>query len=212
MGLVYQAKLDAFLIKWRKRNPDNETNVRNMFPMDRVHVGRRTYGELYVLAFNEENDLRIGSCVSIGPEVSFVLSADHALNHVSTFPFITKVISGKPEGLSKGDIIVEDDAWIGQGATILSGVRIGQGAVVAAGAVVNRDVPPYAVVGGVPAKVIRYRFSPEVIEELRTLDYSRLEDDMIRAHEKELTANLEEMDAAGVRELLSWFPRKEEKA
>ena len=54
-------------------------------------------------------------------------------------------------------ILVEDDVWIGHGATILAGVRIGQGAIVAAGAVVNKDVPPYAIVGGVPAKILKYR-------------------------------------------------------
>ncbi|WP_417171784.1 DapH/DapD/GlmU-related protein, partial [Alistipes putredinis] len=54
-------------------------------------------------------------------------------------------------------ILVEDDVWIGHGATILAGVRIGQGAIVAAGAVVNKDVPPYAIVGGVPAKILKFR-------------------------------------------------------
>ena len=63
------------------------------------------------------------------------------------------------------DIVVEDDVWIGHGAIILTPARIGRGAIVAAGSVVTKDVPPYAIVGGVPAKLLRMRFTPEQIEE-----------------------------------------------
>ena len=66
MGLIYQAKLDLFYLKWRKRNRHNDTAVRCMFPMDRVSVGNRSYGELYVLSYNDRNTLRIGNFVSVG--------------------------------------------------------------------------------------------------------------------------------------------------
>ena len=85
------------------------------------------------------------------------------------------------------------------------GVHIGQGAVVAAGAVVTKDVPPYAIVGGVPAKVIRYRFEPEIVEELLKIDYSRLTDEMIKEHIDELYTDLTCV------EQFKWFPRKNEK-
>ena len=65
-------------------------------------------------------------------------------------------------------IIIENDVWIGYRVTILSGIRIGNGAIVAAGSVVTRDVPPYSIVGGVPARIIRYRFNQEIIRELLT--------------------------------------------
>ena len=61
---------------------------------------------------------------------------------------------------------IGNDVWIGTGAILLDGVTIGNGAIVAAGAVVNKDVPPYAVVGGVPAKIIKYRFSEEIVKKL----------------------------------------------
>ena len=99
------------------------------------------------------------------------MSGEHSITGIMTYPLIDDV---KINSRSKGDIIVADDVWIGYGATIMSGVHIGQGAVVAADAVVTKDVPPYAIVGGVPAKVIKYRFEPEMIEELLKVDYSKL--------------------------------------
>lgn len=208
MGIIGSIKMDLQTVKWRKKNHHNETVPRNFFPMNLVSVGNRTYGELQVLAFNPENRLKIGHFVSIGPEVTFSLSADHMLNHVSTFPYKTKVINGEAEGISKGDITVGDDVWIGQGVTVLSGVTIGQGAVIAAGAVVNKDVPPYAIVGGVPAKVIRYRFSDEVIEFLTTLDYGQLTDEMIREHEDKLYTALDGMEPAAIQTIYDWFPKR----
>lgn len=85
------------------------------------------------------------------------------------------------ETQAKGNIIVNDDVWIGDSALILSGVEIGQGAVIAAGAVVTEDVPPYAVVGGVPAKVIKYRFRDDVIKELVKIDYAKSRPEIYRA-------------------------------
>jgi hypothetical protein len=67
---------------------------------------------------------------------------------------------------TKGDVVIGSDVWIAQRATILSGVSVGHGAVVAAGSVLIRDVPPYAIVGGVPAKLITYRFDQLIIESL----------------------------------------------
>lgn len=112
------------------------------------------------------------------------------------------------DATSKGSIIVDDDVWIGYRATIMSGVHIGQGAVVAAGAVVTKDVPPYAIVGGVPARVIKYRFSPEVIEHLLKLDYSKLSDDMIREKIDDLYTSLDGKSPEEVEKLLAWFPKR----
>jgi serine acetyltransferase len=69
----------------------------------------------------------------------------------------------------KGDIIIENDVWIGAKATIMSGVRIGNGAIVAAGSVVSKDVPPYAIVAGNPAKIVKYRFDEEQIKKLLSI-------------------------------------------
>ena len=120
---------------------------------------------------------KIGRFCSIADDVTFCLSVDHILNNLSTYPFIS-LIQGRnnEDAISKGNIIVEDDVWIGYRATIMSGVKIGQGAVIAAGAVVTKDIPPYAIVGGVPAKVIKYRFSNEIISQLIKVNYANIED------------------------------------
>jgi acetyltransferase-like isoleucine patch superfamily enzyme len=90
----------------------------------------------------------IGNYVLIGQGVRF-----HSENHVTTRTDIPM----KLQGVTNEGIVVEDDVWLGSGALILDGVRIGRGAVVAAGSVVTKDVPPWAVVGGVPARILKYR-------------------------------------------------------
>ena len=121
---------------------------------------------------------------------------------ISSYPYRVWITNEKQEGVSKGNIIVDDDVWIGFRSTILSGVHIGQGAIVAAGSVVTKDVPPYAIVGGVPAKVIKYRFSPEMIEELLKVDYSKLTKEMIEEHIEDLYAELKDPSQ------LDWMPKK----
>ena len=83
-----------------------------------------------------------------------------------------------------------------------AGILIGQGAVVAAGAVVTKDVPPYSIVGGVPAKVLRYRFNQEIIEELLKLDFEQLDVAIVKAHTDELRQELIDVGQ------LQWFPKK----
>ena len=179
-------RLYFFRKKWRKKNSHNTTIALNEFFADSVTVGKYTYGGLRVINYNENERLRIGSYCSIAQEVTFILNADHRTDTISTFPFKVKVLGESLEGTSKGDIIVADDVWIGYRATILSGVHIGQGAVIAAGAVVTKDVTPYAIVGGVPARVIKYRFGEEVLTRLGKLDYSKLSEIWIKEHIDEL--------------------------
>ena len=79
---------------------------------------------------------------------------------------------------------IGNDVWIGTRAIVMDGVSIGDGAIVAAGAVVTKDVPPYAIVGGVPAKIIRYRFSEEIIEQLLKIQWWNMSDENITKHIK----------------------------
>lgn len=190
--------------QWRETNSHNDTFLNYpLYCAECVSVGRGTYGPINVEMSRKDYRLRIGNYCSIANGVTFVLSSEHPTNHISTYPFKVKVIQDEnPEAVSKGDIIVEDDVWIGFGATVLSSVRIGQGAVVAAGAVVTKDVPPYAIVGGVPAKVIKYRFTPELIEELLQVDFSQLDDTAIKDNINALYEELRDP------EQLAWLPKK----
>lgn len=114
------------------------------------------------------NGIEIGNFCSIGRHVS-IQEDNHNIARTTTY-FIERNLLGEEPAesamVSKGKITIGHDVWIGAGAHVLSGVTIGHGAVIAAGAVVTQDVPPYAVVGGNPAKVIKYRFQPETIQML----------------------------------------------
>ncbi len=125
--------------------------------MKLVSVVKNTYGGINVQLSNTKSCLCIGNYCSIAEEVKLLVSADYNTQTISTFPFRVQCLGHEMEAVSRGDIVVDDDVWIGYRATVLSGVHIGQGDVVAAGAVVTKDVPPYAIVGGVPAKIIKYR-------------------------------------------------------
>ena len=193
--ILNKIKLYKMQRYWRKKNQHNTTFAVNMFNSDLVKVGKATYGGVKVLSFNAEQKLFIGNYCSIGPEVVFILSADHPLNYISTFPFRVKCLQNSEcEGISKGDIILEDDVWIGYGAIILSGVHIGQGAVIGAGAVVTANVPPYAIVAGNPAKVVRYRFREELLKVLRRVDYSEIGLNYIKENEDRLYQPLEQVE------------------
>ena len=145
--------------------------------MELVKVGKYTYGVLNVKSWGTKGEgLKIGNYVSIGPNVTFALGGNHYTNTITTFPFKVKYFGERePEALTKGKIIVEDDVWIGMDVLILSGVKIGKGAIIGAGAVVAKDIPAYAIAVGNPCKVVKYRFSQEIIkkiEKFKFLEYN----------------------------------------
>jgi acetyltransferase-like isoleucine patch superfamily enzyme len=110
--------------------------------------------------------IEIGSKVMLAPGVT-IRGGDHNTTQVGRF--MADVKEKRPE--DDLPVILEDDVWIGTGATILKGVTIGRGSIVAAGAVVTRSVPPYSIVGGVPARLIRRRWDTETILEHETALY-----------------------------------------
>ena len=196
--------------KWRKINAHNGTFYRKVYgDMDRIHVGRYTYGGIYMSSDNQEHELIIGDFCSIAGDVKFLLGADHPLDQISTYPFKAKVLGTGIDALSKGDIVVDDDVWIGESAIILSGVHIGQGAVIAAGAMVTHDIPPYSIAMGIPAHPVRYRFSDAVQDYLMTCDYKALTEEMIREHMEELYMEIDQKtELEEIRKRYSWFPKK----
>ena len=109
----------------------------------------------------------IGNDVMFGPNVT-IITGDHRID-IPGRPMVSLTDKDKlPE--NDQDVILDGDNWIGANATILKGVRIGYGAVVAAGALVNHDIPPFSIAGGVPAKVLKMRFSEDEIKDCYSID------------------------------------------
>ena len=147
-----------------------------LIPADsRVTAGRFTYGNPRFMLWGEADAIEIGSFCSIAEDVTIFGGGEHNAAWVTTFPLrmaLSDPLAGKDgHPATKGKTEIGNDVWIGFGATILSGVAIGDGAIVGAKAVVTRDVPPYAIVAGNPAKVIRYRFPQEQIQALLELQW-----------------------------------------
>jgi len=160
---------------WRKLNPHNQTLIRNFFNFEKVKVGNATYGPLNIQEWGHpDEELTIGHYVSISEGVTFLLGGNHPYTGITTFPVKVKFLGHAREAQTKGPIRVGDDVWLGHNALIMSGVTISQGAVVAAGSVVTKDVPPYAIVAGNPARVVKHRFPPDIIEQMMTINYAKI--------------------------------------
>lgn len=120
----------------------------------------------------------IGRFCSIGPNVKVVSDSHPTRGFVSTSPafystnkqcgvsFVSQNTFQERQSINGYSLIIGNDVWIGQDVRILSGIKIGDGAIIGMNAIVTKDVPPYSVVGGVPAKIIRYRFEAPIIEKL----------------------------------------------
>jgi chloramphenicol O-acetyltransferase type B len=154
-----------------------------------MEVGRHTYGHerIIVRQWGEPTELRIGSFCSIAKQVVVLLGGNHRSEWVTTFPFpkFRDRWPTAPESpdyvLTNGDVTIGNDVWIGTGAMILSGVTVGDGAVIAADSCVTKDVPPYGVVGGNPARLLRHRFEPEIVERLLEIRWWEWPDERIAA-------------------------------
>lgn len=194
--LVYQKRV------WRKKNKHNFTNLNNCCNMKKIRVGRFTYGNLNVYTSECENEgLIIGDFCSIASSAKFLLAGEHRTNCFSTYPIKQKLLQKGIDTLSRGPIKIDNDVWIGEDVLILSGVHIGQGAIIAAGAVVTRDVPPYAIVGGVPARIIKYRFEFNIVSQLLKVDYGKLTKEMMEIHVDQLYEELIDENQ------LEWIPK-----
>ncbi len=142
---------------------------------------------LYHYPINKDK-LKIGKFCSVACGAKFLFtSANHTMKSLSTYPFpiffeewglAGKDISNAWD--NRGDIVIGNDVWIGYEAVILSGVTIGDGAIIGTRAVVTKDVPPYTIVGGVPAKPIRKRFDDETIKKLEEVRWWNWDDEKIR--------------------------------
>ena len=150
------------------------------------YVVRYLYGDEYSLQNWKPqwkiDKLYIGNYVCIGAESIILMGGNstHRNDWFSNYPFMDKIVEAYQ---GKGDTIIEDAVWIGMRAMVMPGVRLGEGAVIAAGSVVTKDVPPYAIVGGNLAKIIKYRFQEQTIAKILALKiYDRPEDEIEAKH------------------------------
>ncbi len=135
-------------------------------------IGEYTYGKPNILYHESGASLVIGKFCSIAENTTIFLGGNHRTDWVSTYPFreiftreqSLNSINGHPS--TNGDVVIQNDVWIGRNVTILSGVNIGNGAVIGTGSLVTKDIGPYEIWGGNPAKLIRKRFDEEVIKSL----------------------------------------------
>jgi acetyltransferase-like isoleucine patch superfamily enzyme len=162
-----------------------------------IQVGMFTYGLQNLELVHHENcpSLSIGRFCSIAGGVQVFLGAYHRSDWISTYPFLSTYHPSfektHREGFPKsnGPVTIGHDVWIGNRVTIMSGVQIGDGAILAAGSHVIKDVEPYAIVGGNPADLIRYRFDLDVRTELTRLQWWNWPLDKILKHQDMLSSN-----------------------
>jgi len=150
-----------------------------------MSVGKYSYGKPSIIWSNDNAKLSIGNFCSIATNVKIYLGGNHRVDWVTTYPFghihtnIFNNFNGTGHPNTKGDVIIGNDVWIADNVTIISGVTIGDGAVIANNSHVVKDVEPYALVGGNPAKLIKYRFTKEQIEKLLEIKWWYWDDEKI---------------------------------
>lgn len=158
--------------------------------MKKYNIGKHSY----INHSTKIGSAKIGKFCSIASEVVLGIS-NHPMEFLTTSPFIYSrnkvksignilvdtdaVITNASKISTKPPAEIGNDVWIGERAIIMAGVKVGNGAVIGAGAIVTKDIPPYAIAAGVPAKVIRYRFSQDIIKKLEELRWWDYPDDFI---------------------------------
>ncbi len=178
--------------------------LKNIITNPNIIVGDYTYYDDFETVHNFEKNVKylfdftgdkliIGKFCMIASNVTFIMNgANHLTDAISTFPFAifggdwSNAMEGKTYP-TKGNTTIGNDVWIGYNATIMAGVTIGDGAIIATNSVITKDVAPYSIVGGNPAKLIKKRFSEERIEQLLEMAWWNWEIEKITKNIQELT-------------------------
>jgi len=193
-------------IKFPLDNYDKLCFLKNIVKNPNIIVGDYTYYDDFENVENFEKNVKyhfdfigdkliIGKFCMIASDVKFIMNgANHLTDSLSTYPFAIfgngweNAMEGKSYP-QKGNIHIGNDVWIGYNATIMAGVHIGDGAIIAANSTITKDVEPYTIVGGNPAKKIRKRFSEDVITKLLELKWWNWNMEKITKNIKNLTEN-----------------------
>ena len=180
--------------------------LKNIVKNPNIIVGDYTYYDDFENVENFEKNVKyhfdftgdkliIGKFCMIASDVKFIMNgANHLTDAITTYPFAVfgnaweNAMEGKTYP-SKGDLVIGNDVWIGYNATIMAGVHIGDGAIIATNATVTKDVAPYSIVGGNPAREIKKRFSDDLIEKLLDIKWWDWEIETITKNVQHLTNN-----------------------
>ena len=186
------------------KNYDRLCFLKNIIKNPNIIVGDYTYYDDFEDVHNFEKNVKyhfdftgdqliIGKFCMIASDAKFIMNgANHLSNAISTYPFAVfgngweSAMEGKTYP-NKGNIEIGNDVWIGYNATIMAGVKIGDGAIIATNSTVVSDVEPYTIVGGNPAREIKKRFSPEIIERLLKLQWWNWDIEKITKNVQNLT-------------------------
>lgn len=170
--------------------------------IENIHLWNSDRGTYFdrnvnIISWSDQYSVLLGKYNSIGRDCNFFLHANHRSDWISTssqlWGPVTNEISqmhlkmGHPS--CKGDIIIENDVWIGANATIMSGVKISNGAIIGATATVTKDVPPYAIVVGNPSKIVKYRFTEKQIDALLKISWWNWTEDRIKSEAMNIWSN-----------------------
>jgi acetyltransferase-like isoleucine patch superfamily enzyme len=160
---------------FKKKHTKNfflKDNLKKEININLAEVGDWSYGNPKIYRWDYISKIKIGKFCSLGPDVKLLIGGGHQIDWITTSPLSADTFNNsfpncsniKNFAVSKGDLIIENDVWIGAFATIFNGITIGNGSVIGAGAVITKDVSPYSVVIGNPQKEIKKRFSKKKIK------------------------------------------------
>lgn len=186
---ILKRKYKGFYASLTSYMSEDVTIANNVCLYGFTSIINSTVGKYSYFAGAKVGNASIGSFCSIGPGVRVGGMGNHPVNMISTHPAFYSNLNQSGESFTDKSYFDEflrtkigNDVWIGANAVILDGVTVGNGVIIAACSVVTKNVPDYAVVGGVPAKVLKYRFSPDEINELNEMKWWSMDDVFFRKH------------------------------
>jgi len=180
-------KILSFFVKMEKGQLYSKT-IRKFFESKYdVKVDLFTYGSCFSKNFNLGGKVIVGRYCSFAENVRY-FAGNHPISNITTSPiFYNKSLGFDVDDIQRGNLVIEDDVWLGYNTTILFGcTRIGRGAIIAANTTVTHDVPPYSIVAGTPARVIRNRFSEKEIQYLEKSEWWKLEPIILNNYYKDM--------------------------
>lgn len=169
-----QNRIGRFFLKYLFKSVGKNVKFqyKDIFTFRNIVLGKDVYIGPHATFLAAEAQISIGDKVLFGPNVT-IITGNHPIDLRGKFIYdIVEKMPGEDM-----PVIISDDVWVGAGATILKGVNIGRGAVIAAGAVVNINIPPYAIAGGIPARIIKYRGQKTDLEKHEIIIYGEIKTD-----------------------------------